>query len=79
MKGMLTSVSVRALGARRAPEAWPRQARRASSSLKASRTLHFSSAAEIVSVGKIRLTLQPAQSIMAARTFNELVNVQAVT
>ena len=58
-KGMLTSVSVRAPGARRAPEAWPRQAKRASSSLRASRTLHFSSAAEIVSVGKIRLTLQP--------------------
>ena len=60
-KGMLTSVSVRAPGARRAPEAWPRQARRASSSLRASRTLHFSNAVEIVSVEKVRLTLQPAQ------------------
>jgi len=40
-RGMLTFVSVRALGARRAPEAWSRQARRASSSLRASRTLHF--------------------------------------
>ena len=58
-RGMLTSMSVRAQGARCAPEAWPRQAKRASSSLRASRTLHFSSAAEIVSVGKIRLTLQP--------------------
>ena len=57
-KGMLTSVSVRAPGARRAPEAWPRQARRASSSLRASRTLHLAAQVEIISVGKIRLTLE---------------------
>ena len=62
-RGMLTSVSVRALGARRAPEAWSRQARRASSSLRASRTLHFSSAVEIVSVEKVRLTLQPGRRV----------------
>ena len=52
-KGMLTSVSVRAPGARRAPEAWPRQARRASSSLRASRTLHLAAQVEIISVGKM--------------------------
>jgi len=62
-KGMLTSVSVRAPGARRAPEAWPRQARRASSSLRASRTLHLAAQVEIISVGKIRLTLQPGVEV----------------
>ena len=70
-RGMLTSVSVRALGARRAPEAWPRQARRASSSLRASRTLHFSSAVEIVSVEKVRLTLQPAPVLNPDRELNK--------
>ena len=58
-RGMLTSVSVRALGAKRAPEAWPRQARRASSSLRASRTLHLAAQQKIIYVEKIRLTLQP--------------------
>ena len=58
-RGMLTSVSVRALGARRAPEAWPRQARRASSSLRASRTLHLAAQQKIIYVKEVRLTLQP--------------------
>ena len=58
-RGMLTSVSVRALGARRAPEAWPRQAKRASSSLRASRTLHLAAQQKIIYVEKVRLTLQP--------------------
>jgi hypothetical protein len=40
-KGMLTSVAVRALGARRAPEVWLRQARRLASSLRPLRTLHL--------------------------------------
>jgi hypothetical protein len=71
-RGMLTSVSVRALGAKRAPEAWPRQARRASSSLRASRTLHLAAQQKIIYVEKVRLTLQPALAIYttSVRTSN---------